>query len=81
MLEVLRQDPIAELLWLFNDESVSFPRPGDNLLRHGIVHDLKELHEERRNVVYRLVLIIELQVCCIRRLAHVHVGLGRAFAR
>ena len=81
MLEVLWQYPIAELLWLFDHEPVAFPCPGDNLLRDGIVYYLKELDEEGRNVVYRLVLIIELQVGCVRRLAHLHVGLGCSFAR
>lgn len=62
MFEVLGKNPITELLRLLDDESITISGPGDDVLSCLIVDNLEEFDEEGRNVVYRLVLVIELDV-------------------
>lgn len=78
MFEVLRKNPITELLRLLDDESITISGPGDYVLSCKIVDNLEEFDEEGRNVVYRLVLVIELDVR-IRCVPLVHGRLIVAF--
>lgn len=78
VFEVLRKNPITELLRLLDDESITISGPGDYVLSCKIVDNLEEFDEEGRNVVYRLVLVIELDVR-IRCVPLVHGRLIVAF--
>ena len=62
MLKVLRKYPIAELLRLLDDETIAITCPCNNLLSQRIIDDLKQLHQKRRHVVYRLVFVVKLHI-------------------
>lgn len=80
VLKVLRQDLIAELLRLLDHEAITFFCPSDNVLGQRIVHDLEEFDQERRHVVYGLVLFFKLKVLA-RQVSRAHACLAGPFGR